>query len=156
MADYPLEERHTIKPRSPVSVEGICFEAFTVEHSTRCPAVGYRITAGKVTIFYVPDLVYIHEREAALSGAAVYIGDGATLARPMVRRRGGRLIGHVPVRTQLTWCEKTGVPEAIITHCGAQIVEGNERTIAARLREWGKERGVTVSFAHDGLERILR
>ena len=74
----------------------------------------------------------------------------------MVRRRGGRLIGHVPVRTQLTWCEKTGVPEAIITHCGAQIVEGNERTIAARLREWGKERGVTVSFAHDGLERILR
>jgi phosphoribosyl 1,2-cyclic phosphodiesterase len=156
MADYPVQERHTVSYRSPVTIEGIQFEAFPVEHSTRCPAVGYRVTAGKVTIFYVPDLVYIHDRKPALHGAAVYIGDGATLARSLVRRRGERLIGHVPVRTQLTWCEKTGVPEAIITHCGSQIVESDERAVTARLREWGKERGVTVSLAHDGLERVLR
>jgi phosphoribosyl 1,2-cyclic phosphodiesterase len=156
MADYPVQERHTVSYRSPVTIEGIQFEAFPVEHSTRCPAVGYRVTAGKVTIFYVPDLVYIHDRKPALQGAAVYIGDGATLARSLVRRRGERLIGHVPVRTQLTWCEKTGVPEAIITHCGSQIVESDERAVTARLREWGKERGVTVGLAHDGLERVLR
>jgi phosphoribosyl 1,2-cyclic phosphodiesterase len=156
MADYPVHERHTIKHRSPLTIEGIRFEAYPVEHSTRCPAVGYRVTAGKVTIFYVPDLVYIRDRKPALQGAAVYIGDGATLARPLVRRRGERLIGHVPVRTQLTWCEKVGVPEAIITHCGSQIVEGDERAVTARLREWGKERGIKVSLAHDGMERVLR
>lgn len=156
MADYPVHVRHTIKHRFPLTIEGIRFEAYPVEHSTRCPAVGYRVTAGKVTIFYVPDLVYIRNRKPALQGAAVYIGDGATLARPLVRRRGERLIGHAPVRTQLTWCEKVGVPEAIITHCGSQIVEGDERAVTARLREWGKERGIKVSLAHDGMERVLR
>lgn len=156
MDDYPVQERHTIRPRIPTTIEGISFEAFTVEHSTRCPAVGYRITAGKATIFYVPDLVYIHEREQALAGCRIYIGDGATLGRSMIRRQGEHLIGHVPVRTQLTWCQKLGVPEAIITHCGSEIVTGDERSINAQLRHWAEERDVTVSLAHDGMERILR
>jgi len=156
MQDYRIEKRQTVKHRSPLTIEGIRFEAFPVEHSTRCPAVGYRVSAGKVTIFYVPDLVHIHDREAALEGASLYIGDGSTLKRSFVRRRGNRLIGHVPVRTQLTWCEKLNVPEAVITHCGSQIVEGDERTIISLLREWAEERGVEVSLAHDGMERVLR
>lgn len=158
MQDYPIADvdRRLVRPRAPVQVEGIAFEAFPVEHSTRAPAVGYRITAGRVAVFYAPDVVYIEDRAKALAGARLYIGDGATMARSMVRRRGERLIGHAPVRTQLTWCEKEGVPEAIITHCGSQIVEGDERTLGARLRAWAEERGVEASFAHDGMERVLR
>jgi len=156
IADYPIAERHRVEPRAPLTIEGISFEAFPVEHSTRCPAVGYRIGAGRVRVFYSPDLVYIHDRDAALTGVALYIGDGATLERSFVRRRGDHLIGHTPVRTQLTWCEKLGVPEAVITHCGAQIVEGDERQIGAQVRAWGEERGVAVSIAHDGLARVLR
>lgn len=46
MEDYPIEERLTVPYRRPVSIEGVHFEAFPVEHSTRCPAVNHRITAG--------------------------------------------------------------------------------------------------------------
>ena len=158
MDGYPIppEDRRRVEPRTPFEVEGIGFEAFTVEHSTRAPAVGYRITAGRRAVFYVPDVAYILEREAALDGVDLYVGDGATLDRSFIRRQGDRLIGHAPVRTQLTWCRKEGVPEAVITHCGSQIVEGDERTLGARLREWAEARGVEATIAHDGMERVLR
>lgn len=159
MPDYPIgeERRHTVKPREPFEpAEDIVFEAFAVEHSTRAPAVGYRITAGRVTVYYGPDMVYIHEREQALRGCSVFIGDGATMKRSFVRKRGDRLIGHAPVFTQLGWCEKEGVPRAIITHCGSRIVEGDERTLGATLRAWADERGIEAEFAHDGMEVVLR
>jgi phosphoribosyl 1,2-cyclic phosphodiesterase len=148
--------RHTLRAREPRTIEGITFEAFALDHSTRAPAVGYRVSAGRVSVFYVPDVVYIHQRDEALRGCRLYIGDGATLTRSMVRRPQEALIGHTPVRTQLTWCKKEGVPEAIITHCGAEIVGGDERRLAAELRRLGAERGVKARLAHDGLERVLR
>jgi phosphoribosyl 1,2-cyclic phosphodiesterase len=157
LADYPLPDRRTVRPREPFETGGLTFEAFTVEHSTRCPAVGYRISAGQAVLFYVPDVVYIHEREDALTGADLYVGDGATLARPLVRKRGDRLIGHTPVRTQLTWCRKTGVPRAVITHCGSEIVEGDERRLRPQVRRWARERGLDdARIAFDGLEIEVR
>lgn len=158
MAGYeiPREERHVIQPRVPVQIEGMTFEAFSVEHSIRAPAVGYRITAGRVTVWYAPDVVYIEHREQALADCALYIGDGATLTRSFVRKRGDALIGHTPVRTQLTWCQKEGVPRAVITHCGSEIVEGDERTLGAELRSMARQRDVRAEIAHDGQTIILR
>ena len=156
MAHFPIRERHTISARRPRQIAGIRFEAFNLEHSLIAPAFGYRITAGRVAIFYAPDVVFIHERQAALHGVQVYIGDGATLVRPLIRRRGKRLIGHAPVQTQLSWCQREGVPRAIITHCGSEIVAGDARQIQARLAQMAQERGVEAEIAHDGLEVILR
>jgi phosphoribosyl 1,2-cyclic phosphodiesterase len=156
MADYPLERRHRVSERQPIEIEGITFEAFGVDHSTLAPAVGFRVSAGRTQIFYAPDLVHIRERSDALRGVDVYVGDGASLTRSMVRKRGASLIGHTPFRTQLTWCKKEGVPRAIVTHCGSQIVKGDERTLVARLREMAEERGVAVEIASDGMEVILR
>ena len=159
IGDYPIddEQRHVVEAREPFEpAEDIVFEAFTVEHSTRAPAVVYRISAGVVTVFYGPDMVYIHEREEALRGCSVFIGDGATMKRSFVRKQGENLIGHTPVYTQLGWCAKEGVTRAIITHCGSQIVEGDERTLGATLREWADERGIEAEFAHDGMEVVLR
>lgn len=102
LVDYPIEQRRTVAPREAFNIFALRFEAFEVEHSTRCPAVSYRIQAGRVTIHYAPDVVSIHDRETALQGTRLYIGDGASLQRPLVRRRGKRLIGHASVRTQLT------------------------------------------------------
>jgi phosphoribosyl 1,2-cyclic phosphodiesterase len=155
MKDFPVFDRRDIALRDPTEIAGITFQAYSVEHSTRAPAVGYRISAGRRAVFYLPDVVYIHDRQAALSGVQLYIGDGATLTRSMVRKPGQRLIGHTPVRTQLTWCQKEGVPEALITHCGSQIVTGDERTLGAKLREMGRERGVAVRIAYDGMERVF-
>jgi phosphoribosyl 1,2-cyclic phosphodiesterase len=156
MRDFDIEDRHVVPTTRSVSFGGIDVRAFTVQHSTRAPAVGYRITAGAVRVFYVPDLVYIHERSKALDGVELYIGDGATVERSMVRKPGEELIGHTPIRTQLTWCRKEGVPEALFTHCGSAIVAGDERTVGATVRRFAEERGVRASIAHDGMERVLR
>ena len=152
---YPIQERRLIKEQTPAKIYGITFEAFTVEHSILSPAVGYRVSAGRACIFYAPDLVFIHERAAALKGVQIYIGDGATLTRSFIRRRGETLIGHSPVRTQLAWCQKEGVPRAIITHCGSEIVTGDERQMSAKLRAIAAERHVEVRIAYDGMKATL-
>jgi len=156
MPDRQIAQPKKVVERRPFHIGKIELEAFAVEHSIRAPAVGYRITAGKARVFYAPDLIYIKDRQAALSGVDIYIGDGATLTRSFVRKRGDALIGHVPVRTQLTWCAKEGVPRAIITHCGSEIVGGDERKLGAKLRAMAKERGVEAEFAHDGMPVVLR
>ena len=61
-----VEDRHLIKERTPTKICGVTFEAFAVEHSILAPAVGYRVSAGRACIFYVPDLIFIHDRAAAL------------------------------------------------------------------------------------------
>jgi phosphoribosyl 1,2-cyclic phosphodiesterase len=149
---YPIKDRHVIKERTPTKICGITFEAFPVEHSILSPAVGYRVSAGRACIFYAPDLIFIHERRAALNSVQIYIGDGATVTRSFIRKRGRALIGHSPVRTQLTWCEKEGVPHAIITHCGSEIVTGDERQIFKQLRTIAAERHVEVRIAYDGMK----
>jgi len=149
---YPIKERRLIKERTPTKISGITFEAFPVEHSILSPAVGYRVSAGRARIFYTPDLIFIHERSAALKGVQIYIGDGATVTQSFIRKRGKALIGHSPVRTQLTWCQKEGVPRAIITHCGSEIVTGDEREMSAKIRAMAAERSVDVRIAYDGMK----
>lgn len=151
-----LEDRHVIKERTPAKIGGITFEPFAVEHSILAPAVGYRVSAGRARIFYAPDLIFIHDRAAALKEVQIYIGDGATLTRSFIRKRGKHLIGHAPVRAQLAWCAKEGVPRVIITHCGSEIVSGDERKILAKVHAIAVERGVEASIACDGMELILR
>jgi phosphoribosyl 1,2-cyclic phosphodiesterase len=152
---YPIKDRAVIKERTPTEIYGITFEAFPVEHSILSPTVGYRVSAGRASIFYAPDLIFIHERSAALKGVQIYIGDGATVTRSFSRKRARALIGHSPVRTQLTWYQKEGVPRAIITHCGSEIVTGDERKMSAQLRAIAAERGVEVCIAHDGMKLAL-
>jgi phosphoribosyl 1,2-cyclic phosphodiesterase len=156
LRSYPIADRRTIEPRVPFDIGAIRLEAFAVEHSIRAPAVGYRVTAGRVSVFYAPDLIYIHERGAALAGARAFIGDGATLVRSFVRRRGDRLIGHAPVRTQLGWCAKEKVPRMLVTHCGSEIVTAPARDARRRLRELARPHGVDAELAYDGLTVVLR
>jgi len=163
MESYDIEERRTMPEREPVEISadggsrGITFEAFPVLHSTRAPAVGYRMGAGRVDIFYVPDVAWIEDRETALTGIRVYVGDGASVTRSMVRKPGDVIIGHVPIQTQLTWCRKLDVPRAIFTHLGSEIVEGDECSLGAKIRHLAEERDVEqAEIAHDGMEVVLR
>jgi len=154
---YPIRERIEVKPRQPVEMgDGLMFEAFPVMHSLRAPAVGYRITAGTETVFYAPDVVDVEEREQALASVELFIGDGATLTRSMVRRHNDKLFGHTTVRAQLGWCQKAGIPCALFTHCGSEIVSGDERTLGPKVKEMGRERGVDAAIAHDGMSVVLR
>ncbi|HYA17311.1 MAG TPA: MBL fold metallo-hydrolase [Bryobacteraceae bacterium] len=155
LAGAPIADRAVVEPRKPFELNGITFEAFPVRHSIRCPAVGYRITAGRSAVFYVPDLVHIDDTHEALRDIRMYIGDGASLTRPMVRRQGDQLFGHAAIRTQLTWCRSEEVPAAVFTHCGSEIVGGDPAKMESAVRDLGSARGVNARLAFDGLEIIL-
>jgi ribonuclease BN (tRNA processing enzyme) len=154
----PAERRRVLAPRVPRRIEGMRFEAFPVLHSVRAPAVGYRIRAGRVAIFYVPDVVWIPDRAEAFRGVRAYVGDGATITRNMVRRHAasGELFGHASIRQQIGWCAEEGVKRMIVTHCGSDIVAGDRREVEARLHGLATERGVEVEIAHDGMAVVLR
>jgi len=155
---YPVGNRKMVEPRRPVRIGDVEVEAFSVGHSSIAPAVGYRITADGVAVFHVPDVVSIPERHGALSGVRLYIGDGASIVRPILRRRGEGLIGHASVRDQMDWCHDDGVSHAAITHCCSQIVMTEADTAAAqnrgaRTRAWrtGDNRACrTETYASQG------
>jgi len=151
-----IDDRQMIKERVPVKICGITFEAFPVEHSILAPAVGYRISTGRARVFYGPDLLFIHDRAAALKDVQLYIGDGATITRSFVRKRGDRLIGHAPVRTQLAWCAKEGVSRAIITHCGSEIVAGDENAVRKTITALALAKGMEAMIAHDRMKLVVR
>ena len=153
---FAITEKNVIHDRQKIHLWGITIEVFSVVHSIRCPAVGYRITAGRVTIFCAHDLISIHERAAALRSVSLYIGDGATIMRPMLRRRGTQLFGHTTIKTQLGWCKKEKISRAIFTHCGTQIVAGNAKIVERKIRELGLEMGVITWVAHDGMSIVIR
>ncbi len=152
---YPIADRRIIEARVPFAIGGVKFEAFAVQHSLRAPAVGYRMGGGRKDVFYVPDLAAIPQQHEALHGVLLYIGDGATIVRSMVRARGRALIGHASISAQLTWCQEEGVARAIFTHCGSGIVKGDARRIAARVGQLGRERSVDAGVAFDGLTLSL-
>jgi phosphoribosyl 1,2-cyclic phosphodiesterase len=155
MKPYSIRDRRTTRPREPLFIEGVEFEPFAVEHSIRCPAVCYRVSADGASFVYAPDVALIRRRAAVLRGIDLYVGDGATLNRPLLRRRGTRLIGHASIRTQLEWCAAEGVNRAIFTHCGSAIVAGDARRVEPQVRRWGRERSVIARIARDGLELSL-
>ena len=159
MGSFPIPKqfRIVLEPRRPKRIAGITFEAFAVEHSVIAAAVGYRISAGKLVVFYVPDVARIADSSRALSGIRAYIGDGATITRSLLRhdRRSGRLIGHASIENQVRWCKKEKVPKMIVTHCGSAIVAGDEEDVGTMLKNLESEYGVPIQVAHDGLEIAL-
>ncbi len=156
MRPGPIPERAVVEPRCPFDIHGIRFEAFPIEHSLRAPAVGYRISTDRTALFYAPDIVRIHDQKAALAGILLYVGDGASITRSIIRKRGDAFIGHASIRTQLEWCHEEGVPMAVFTHCGTQIVSGDERVMDETVASLGRQLGVAAKIAFDGMGLSLR
>lgn len=147
---FPIQDRREMPIKKSVMIGGVRFEAYPVQHSVRAPAVGYRVSAKGVSFFYVPDVAGLPDVPNALRGINVYIGDGATMTRSMVRKKNGTLIGHAPMTGQLSWCKMAGVRRAIFTHCGSPIVRGNARVLSAAIRRLGRAQGIDARLACDG------
>ena len=96
-------------------------------------------------------MVHIPDRDKALDGCRLYVGDGASITRSLVRRPNDALVGHTPLRTQLTWCRKESVPRMVVTHCGSEIVASGDREAKRRIRPLAAERGVDFVIAYDGM-----
>jgi hypothetical protein len=141
--------------RTKVPIGGVRLEAYPVQHSIRAPAVGYRVSASAVSFFYVPDVAWLPNASDALYEVNVYIGDGATMKRSMVRKKNGVLFGHAPITAQLGWCKTAKVHHAIFTHCGSEIVKGDARRLNASVRRLGDEHGIDAHLACDGEQVVF-
>ena len=147
---FPLRDRRRVPIKKAITIGGMTFKAYPVQHSIRAPAVGYRVTTKLGTFFYVPDVAKLPNVVEALGGVSVYIGDGATMRRSMVRVKDRTLIGHVPITAQLDWCARAHLHRAIFTHCGSPIVRGYPRVLDAIMRSLGREYGIDARLARDG------
>ena len=150
-ARWPIADRRVLRLHDPVSIAGLRVEAWPVEHSHNAPAVGFRVTCGRRAVFYVPDIARLPHSRRALEGVSLYVGDGATMTRPLVRRRGHVLIGHATIAAQLEWCAAAGVPRAIFTHCGSGIVRRPGDAADRAVRALAQERGCAARLASDGM-----
>ena len=148
---YPLADRRIVMKRQSFAISGLEIEAFSLEHSLRAPAVGYRLKGSRACVFYAPDVVSICDASEVLAGIDAYVGDGASIRRSILRRRDGALIGHASIQVQLDWCRLAGVARAIFTHCGSEIVRGDEHVIQ-EVAALGRQRSVRAEIAHDGME----
>jgi hypothetical protein len=92
---------------------------------------------------------------AALRDVDLYVGDGATFNRSLIRWRGAVRIGHATIGTQLGWCAAAGVRQAVFTHCGSGIVRSNPREIAVALEAMAREHGIRARIAYDGLSMTV-
>src|SRR5690606_19591850 len=65
----------------------------------------------------------------------------------------GEPFGHTTIRAQIAWCSEEGVPQMFVTHCGSDIVGGDERRIAAELAcgALGRMRRERAAFRRGGL-----
>lgn len=153
---WPIHERHCVRSRVPTNIHGITFEAYPVAHSLNAPAVGYRITAGAASVFYVPDVLRIPNAVHTLEGISLYVGDGASIDRPIVRGETHRdQVGHTSIARQLEWCARAGVRRAIFTHCGRDIVAAS-RHVERRVSDLGRVLHIDARVARDGLQVIVQ
>lgn len=152
----PFALARTIEPKQPFAIGSLTIEPFAVHHSLRAPAVGYRITGGKRSLFYASDLISIIDTQKALSGIDLYIGDGAIVTRTLLKRiKDATPVGHSPIAEQLAWCAEYNVPRALFTHCGTEITTGNHDALQAQVRLLGKKVGVKAGIVQDGMKLVL-
>jgi len=148
---FPVTNFRIIAPGEEFTAGPFRVLPYSVIHSIRAPAIGFRVTAGRATIVYNADLVAIERKEAVLTGVDAYIGDGSTLTRPLVRRKGDLLFGHTTIRAQLNWCKQFGIPRAFIVHCGKQLVEMDPADVQRKVDELAEGK-LESTVAYDGME----
>ncbi len=155
---FPLAERVTLVPGNATRIGPLTITTFPVVHSIRCPCVAARIETREGVVVYSGDIVAFEEPAAALTGAALYVGDGSTLKGSLVRRQpSGVLVGHTTVRAQLGWLDAFAVPRAIFSHFGKGPIEMGEEALGDALEALAAERAprCEVAAARDGWELDL-
>lgn len=152
IANYLIADnlRHTLLVTKPTTIFGVRFQSFANIHSIKAPAVSFRISIGKKTLFYTGDIAYIPNIKKVLKNVLLYIGDGATITQSLIRRHNNDIYGHASIKTQLVWCKKAGVKHAIFTHCGSAIVAHAQKS-KNQITELAKQKGIQAQIAYDGL-----
>lgn len=128
---------------NPFEVGGFKVVAHAVVHSLVAPAVCFKVSKGNFTLVYAPDVLSIPDREDFLKGVDLYIGDGSSLTRDIIRRKDDKLIGHASMLRQLRWAE--GTKQVLFTHVGHLKKTEADVNQALRIASDGK-----AKLAQDG------
>jgi phosphoribosyl 1,2-cyclic phosphodiesterase len=155
LAGFTIEQPRLILPKRAAWFGELKIDPHPVRHSFRAPAVALHIGNDRKTFFYAPDIAGLADPPLSLAGVDLYIGDGAAFDDSLLRIEEGILCGHAPIEQQLDWCAEASVPQALFTHCGEQIVTGNEKEMKERVRLLGVKRGIEAAIAWDGMEMEL-
>lgn len=124
-------------------------------HSTKAPMSGLIIQTDEGKIGYFPDVLSIPDYEKVLKGLTIYIGDGSSLTRDLVRRIKGKPVGHASVTRQMSWCQKAyPVEKMIFTHWGKEAVTMRPEKLAQKILELSQKHCplIPVEIAIDNLK----
>ncbi|MHA1773398.1 MAG: DNA adenine methylase [Candidatus Heimdallarchaeota archaeon] len=146
MKDFLLEDIRVLEPGKTVKIFDFEVTPYPVYHSIKCPAFGFLIKVGNRKIVFAPDIIGFKDREKVLKDVDLYIGDGSSPGKDLIRRKDDKIFGHSSMKTQIKVCEKFGIPKVIFTHFGKQFIE-NEKGWTKELKHVSKE--VDVRFASD-------
>ena len=110
---------------------------FPVTHSIRAPATGLRLVVDGQVIVLPSDVLYFENADDLMKDAILYIADGSTLEKSLVRKHKetGELFGHAALRQQLRWCQKYRVPLLFAIHYGKEPIEMTDPVLARWLQQ---------------------
>jgi len=117
-----------------------------VTHSLTAPANGYYVIYKDFKIAVFPDVL---EKPDNLDKTKIYIGDGASSDKDLVRYKNNKPFGHASIKTQLDWLIPEDIPNAIFTHFGKWAVTIDDDKVLEKIKELSKDR-VAVQVATDG------
>jgi len=128
-----------------------------VEHSIKFPASSFKITAGDMTILHAGDILWPRNIADYTKDVNIYVGDGASQTRDLVRKADEDRYGHASIKTQVRWCHNYNIPVAIFIHFGKDTIEMDERVARKKIGEFSAK--VKTVVAKDGdtfdLEELL-
>jgi len=153
LAEFPLARRRRMSAGVTRRAGPFRITLFPVLHSIRCPGSAALLETKHARVLYSGDVVAFPEPEKAFPGVDLYVGDGSTLTRSLVRRlAGGVLVGHTTVRAQLGWLDRFGVGRAIFSHFGKEPIGMGDEALAESVQKLAGEKAprCDASIASDG------
>lgn len=106
---FDIRERRALNVGGHASVGELRFEPVDVIHSKNAPAVVWRVSADGPTLFYPGHRRSPGPQEEARRGR-FYVGDGATMSRPIINYRDGGPNGHTTIRRRPEWYADAASP----------------------------------------------
>jgi len=95
---FPLENRRIVKDN--FRFDSIKAREISVGHSTRAPMSGLIIETDEGKVGYFPDVLNVPDK-SMFKELSIYIGDGSSLTRDIVRTIKGKRVGHASMTTQM-------------------------------------------------------
>jgi len=153
LQEYKIEEIRDMEEGKMIRYFDFEVTPYFAYHSIKAPMHVLAIDVGGRRIVYASDVISIRDRERALSGCDVLIGDGSAVSRPLIRRSKDNkkvVYGHAQMETLVKWCETFEIPMLIFTHFGKEFVEHEEESKKKIHHEM-----VDIRFANDNQTFIL-